>query len=220
MHLVLYHLIRTADCENIVEGLKFFHWRSVCEEIERHWDILWDRDRGGNWQTSVAAAFSTYTGRRFQSGKEVKASLAGFWTLIDVVAPADVEPPQERPAEYIFVNGHLVPIETDTGIGKTVEDKSAVAAAHEREARRLRKQMRKLAASYVFSNTDFDRPNPPTKEIAISQLSTHTAPQIQVEQDGWTLKNAAGYCMARTTHGIDIPGQWYFEVFVHRDPVR
>lgn len=65
-----------------------------------------------------------------------------------------------------------------------------------------------------------DRPNPPGS-LAISQLPTHTAPQVAISgEDGWTVSNALGYCMARTTHGIDRPGTWYFEVTMHSEPVR
>lgn len=45
VHMILFEMIHHKECENVVEGLKFFHWRSICDEIERYWNVLWDRDR-------------------------------------------------------------------------------------------------------------------------------------------------------------------------------
>lgn len=117
----------------------------------------------GNWQTSVVAALSTYAGKRFRSGKEIRTSLTGFWTLIDEVSPADLEPPGSvRPAEYIFVRrgeGNeeevtLVPWRASMETGQESTIGTPAEGEQEREAKRLRRQMRKLAASYVFSNLD------------------------------------------------------------------
>lgn len=44
VHLILYHMIMSRECENCIEGLKFFHWRHICEEITAHWRHLWDRE--------------------------------------------------------------------------------------------------------------------------------------------------------------------------------
>lgn len=81
----------------------------------------------------------------------------GFWTLLDVVPPAEVEPPVPRRADYKFgPDGALIPMDVDRG-GRERQgghDEGHIAREQEREARRLRKQMRKLAATYVFSNLD------------------------------------------------------------------
>lgn len=110
-----------------------------------------------NWQTSVVAALSTYASSRFRSGKELRGALNGFWTLLDVVAPSEVEPSISRRADYRFsAEGTLIPLEPDRK-GRRRHDghgEGEAAREQEREARRLRKQMRKLAASYVFSNLD------------------------------------------------------------------
>jgi hypothetical protein len=62
-----------------------------------------------------------------------------------------------------------------------------------------------------------DRPNP-TSDLGISQLPTHTATQIVIGDDKWTVSNRGGYAMARTTHGIDRGGKWYFEVRINQAP--
>ena len=114
----------------------------------------------------MVAALSTYAGKRFRSGKEIRPSLAGFWTLIDGVSPAELEPSDSaRPAEYVFTRKDgsgddgavLVPwhVRPDAA-----QERAAVTGGgeQEREAKRLQRQMRKLAASYVFSNLDCTRP--------------------------------------------------------------
>lgn len=45
VHMILFEMIKHKECDNVVEGLKFFHWRSICDEIEQYWRLLWDRDR-------------------------------------------------------------------------------------------------------------------------------------------------------------------------------
>lgn len=210
VHMILYYAIQSKEAEHTVEGLKFFHWRNICEEIEVYWPLLWDRDRTGNWQTSVVAALSTFAGVRFQSGKElVGKQLNGFWTLIDNVSPKEIEPPYPRAIDYeILPSGVLRPME------RLSRDKHAEAEdSQERESRKLRKQMRKLAATLVFSNLDFDRPNPPGL-VSISKLPTHTAPEIKFTED-LMITNDGGYRLARSTHGIDRGGRWYFEVYFH-----
>lgn len=109
------------------------------------------------------AALSTYAGKRFRGGKEIRPSLTGFWTLIDEVSPADLEPPESvRPAECVFVRRGegdeeevtLVPWRTSADMDPELPIAASTEGEHEREAKRLRRQMRKLAASYVFSNLD------------------------------------------------------------------
>lgn len=108
------------------------------------------------------AALSTYAGKRFGSGREIRASLTGFWTLIDKVSPAELEPPgSTRPAEYVFTwkddGGGDKAILVPWHAGPDAAQDQAAALAdgeQEREAKRLCRQMRKLAASYVFSNLD------------------------------------------------------------------
>lgn len=209
VHMHLYQLIETRPSEHTIEGLKFFHWRQICDEIEAYWPLLWDRDRSSNWQTSVVAALSTYSGTRFQSGKELGKTLNGFWTLIDKVPPSELESLHARVADYeILPEGGLKPLQRSSRAKDTEQDTEV--AIQEKEARRLRKKMRKLAASLVFSNLDFDRPNPPG-QINISRLPTHTAPEMHIDE--WMIGNDGGYRVARTTHGIDQSGRWYFEVY-------
>ncbi|PJF16464.1 hypothetical protein PSACC_03710 [Paramicrosporidium saccamoebae] len=209
VHLLLYQLIEAHPSAHSIEGLKFFHWRSICDEIEQYWGLLWDRDRSGNWQTSVVAALSTYSGTRFQSGKELGRTLNGFWTLIDKVPPSEVEAVQTREADYeILPDGTLKPLQRASSRRKEAEQDNEASS----QARRLRKQMRQLAASFVFSNLDFDRPNPPGP-VSISRLPTHTAPELRIDQ--WNVGGDGGYRVARTTHGIDRGGRWYFEITFH-----
>jgi hypothetical protein len=113
----------------------------------------------GHWQASVMAALSTYSGRRFQSGKDLQVALNGFWTLIDNASPAEVEPNITRVVDYkITPTGELVPSIEDVHhlkkSHKRMGGEDLAAADQDREAKRLRRQMRKMAASYVFSNLD------------------------------------------------------------------
>lgn len=48
--------------------------------------------------------------------------------------------------------------------------------------------------------------------MAISQLPTHTASQLKITDWEVTGIVGGGYAMARTTHGLDRGGNWYFEV--------
>lgn len=108
------------------------------------------------------ATLATYAGGRFRSAKEVRGGHHGFWTLIDVVAPADLEGDVQRRAEYrlgsdgrlTVLNGRPLPGEIR---GPEVE------GGREHEAKKLRRQARRLAARYVFSNLDctlMDHPSP------------------------------------------------------------
>lgn len=101
----------------------------------------------------MAATLSTYAGTRFTSGKELCPPLNGFWTIIDAISPADVGPLIVRVADYeITPSGELLPIELSNypRQSRLVED----GDDGEKEAKRLRRKMRKLAAAYVFSNLD------------------------------------------------------------------
>lgn len=189
-----------------------------------------------HWNNSVLAALTTYSGSRFRSGKELRGALNGFWTLLDAAAPIELEPldSYRRAAEYeINKKGKLVPIEVDSLSRSREADQGEDTSSQgkDKEAKKLRRQMKKLAAAYVFSNLDctyslwgqslkpvVDRPNPPGP-VALSQLSTHTSPEIlfhpiEGSSSSWMLTANSGYCMARTTHGIDRGGRWYFEVTI------
>lgn len=44
VHMVLYHFIMSKPTDKEIEGLKFYHWKSIAEEIEQYWPLLWDRE--------------------------------------------------------------------------------------------------------------------------------------------------------------------------------
>lgn len=79
-----------------------------------------------------------------------------------------------------------------------------------KSSKALKKSLKQLAVTTVFSNLDFDRPNP-DHPITISTAPTHTAPQMLVEAGGLTVSHGKGYATARATHGFEA-GSWYFEV--------
>lgn len=90
----------------------------------------------------------------------MRPALSGFWTLVDGVSPAEIEPADaQRPAKYEIMPSAQLVVLDERRPRRRHDERAAdsIAAAAEREARRLRNQMRKLAASYVFSNLDCTR---------------------------------------------------------------
>lgn len=76
----------------------------------------------------------------------------------------------------------------------------------------LKKKMQKLAATTVFSNLDFDRPNP-SEPISISKAPTHSAQQMAIDQESMAVSNSNGFAMAKATHGFEF-GNWFFEISI------
>lgn len=99
------------------------------------------------------ATLATYAGGRFRSAKEVRGGHHGFWTLVDVVAPADLEDDVERRAEYRLSPDGKLTLLTERPLPGELRGPE-VDGGREYEAKRLRRQARRLAARYVFSNLD------------------------------------------------------------------
>jgi Set1/Ash2 histone methyltransferase complex subunit ASH2 len=140
----------------------------------------------------------------------------GAWSLVSgQILSADL---QARPAAF-----DMAATETATKAKKPAAKKPAttvdtrVDADAELESlglkpsKGLRKKMQRLAATTVFSNLDFDRPNPSGQPLVLSRAPTHTAQQMAVQGDSLTVSNANGFAMARATHGFEF-GTWHFEV--------
>lgn len=101
----------------------------------------------------------------------------------------------------------------DTGVDADAELESLGL----KPSKGLRKKMQRLAATTVFSNLDFDRPNPLGQPLVLSRAPTHTAQQMVIQADSLTVSNANGFAMARATHGFEF-GSWYFEVEILQSP--
>jgi len=55
-----------------------------------------------------------------------------------------------------------------------------------------------------------DMPNP-TSKPKLSSIPTHTAPQLKISGNGYTVSNNKGYRLCKSTHGV-VTGNWYYEV--------
>ncbi|KAI9348437.1 concanavalin A-like lectin/glucanase domain-containing protein [Zopfochytrium polystomum] len=63
-------------------------------------------------------------------------------------------------------------------------------------------------AKAILLYPDVDNPMHP---VRISTMPTHTAPQMKVSSDGFSVYTDKGYRMAKASHGV-YDGFWYFEV--------
>lgn len=103
IHLVLYHLQRTAANANTLPANAnkrlFFRWKEdICGFIERHWnDLIPQKNPGVSWQNSVSSVLSAHHDV-FANGLEEKGE-TGWWSL------RQCEPPRLKVSGGVTAGG-------------------------------------------------------------------------------------------------------------------
>lgn len=205
-------------------------WREIGEVLRRHFpqartiaelsDLLaehWPRffasdANGAVWRSLFSVAMEEKNGA--SSKKVVEAVVSAEGLLIPVATSCTNFGTRSRLSRQI--EKHVVDDEKDDD--EEIESAAMMPKLSEgaaeslgfKSSKALNRSLKKLASTFVFSNLDFDRPNP-EGPLAISTAPTHTAQQLKIEGMHVSIGVGEGYAMARTTHGFD-SGSWYFEV--------
>ncbi|KAJ3276318.1 Set1/Ash2 histone methyltransferase complex subunit ASH2 [Terramyces sp. JEL0728] len=212
VHIALFNLTISTPSKYVAENRKYYHWKQdICTFIDQNWSKFWIRSRTQTWKNSVASCLST--GNRFVSGTKYFDNEQGMWAL-DQLEPltANEQSKKARTVSFgILSDGELYEIE---------ENKKKRKGDEPKQERKKKKTGFKLDDEFVNPATaimiypDIDNPN--NEPVVISNVSTHTAPQLKVGADRLTVSNDKGYRMAKASHGV-WEGYWYYEVVLTSD---
>ena len=210
IHIALYNLSLTQPSRKPDSLLKYYHWKQdICTFIDANWSKFWTKARTSTWRNSVASCLST--GKRFVSAAKESENdqAAGLWALCSTGLPSTVEGKRSKGNLFdIDIYGNLV---EDARRVKKEEKPKKKEELVESEKKRPNSAMSNSSGSSTSSKhkkskkkkteptiklyPDIDDRNEPVK---MSKQPTHTAPQVKVMDDGYTLQNdKVGYIKFR-----------------------
>ncbi|KAJ3322952.1 Set1/Ash2 histone methyltransferase complex subunit ASH2 [Boothiomyces sp. JEL0866] len=212
VHIALFNLTISTPSKYVAENRKYYHWKQdICTFIDQNWSRFWIRSRTQTWKNSVASCLST--GNRFVSGTKYFDNEQGMWALDQLeLLNANEQSKKARSVAFgILSDGELYEIE---------ENKKKRKGDEPKQERKKKKTGFKLDDEFVNPATAImiypDIDNPVNEPVVISNVSTHTAPQLKVSADGLSVSNEKGYRMAKASHGV-WEGYWYYEVVLTSD---
>ncbi|KAJ3309206.1 Set1/Ash2 histone methyltransferase complex subunit ASH2 [Boothiomyces sp. JEL0838] len=212
VHIALFNLTISTPSKYVAENRKYYHWKQdICTFIDQNWSRFWIRSRTQTWKNSVASCLST--GNRFVSGTKYFDNEQGMWALDQVeLLNANEQSKKARSVAFgILSDGELFEIE---------ENKKKRKGDEPKQERKKKKTGFKLDEEFVNPATAImiypDIDNPLNEPVVLSNVSTHTAPQLKVSSDRLSVSNEKGYRMAKASHGV-WEGYWYYEVALTSD---